>query len=163
MAAPHARTTPADIAPNDGVELDPLRNPERRRRAAAASARDIACGAETESTVLIQAAEVIAPYIDAARQEWTGPFPHVRSDEWVDAPRTVQIATLLTLGVAWIVADPHRVVAGAFKQAALDVHGAVPKGYWAQQAARPTHEELQRRRYPPDGDPATWVRGGSAA
>jgi hypothetical protein len=161
MAAPPARTTPADIAPNDGV--DPLRNPERRRRAAAASARDIACGDETESFVLIQAAEVIAPFIDAARQEWPGPLPRVRSEEWLNAPESVKVATLLTCGVAWLVADPHRVVAGAFKQVALDVHGAVPAGYWDRAAAQPTHEQLLQRRYPPNGDRHEWARNGSAA
>lgn len=159
MLAPHD-PRPVEAA-SDRLEVDPLRNPERRRRAAAASAVDIACGAPSDSFVIPAVAELIAPHIAQARAEYGEPLPSIRSEAWLHAPDSVKLATLLTCGVAYLVADPHRVVRNALKQVALDIHGAVPRGYWATIAGRPPHEEIQRLRYPPDGDPHGWAQNGA--
>lgn len=146
MAAPHARMTPDHVAPNEGVELDPLRNPERRRRAADASAIDIACGGEIDSWVLIAAADAIAPHIAAARDEWDGRLPRIRSEEWLAAPDSVKVATLLTCGIAYFIADPHRVVRDALKQISNDLRGDAREGWRRAADSHVPHEEMTRRR-----------------
>jgi hypothetical protein len=89
-----------------------------------------------------------------------GPLPRLRSQEFLDAPDDVQLAVLVLLGSAWLWGRPGLPI---LKEASLDVHGAVPRGYWSRAAARPSHEEILRRRYPPNGDRDEWVQTGGAA
>lgn len=146
------KRTPADMNAHgtpQPLEIDPLRDPERRRRAAQASARDIALGGDPDMPYLLAAHDAIAPLIADARAEWDGRFPPIRSEEWLDAPDSVKVATLLTCGLAWLVADPHRVVRGALKQVSDDIHGGNVE-FWRRTAAEGIpYRELERRRSAP--------------
>lgn len=142
MVAPHARTTPAQDSSPEGVELDPLRNPERRRRAAAASARDIALGGDPDALWLIAAHEATAGLLAAGSAH--GPIPRARTDEWCDAPPEVRVASLLLCGVAYVLnGDPHRLALQLMKETSLAVYGADP-AFW--QAASSRHLEVARSR-----------------
>lgn len=106
--------------------------------------------------VLLPAVHAITqPLIDAARQH--GPLPAVRSQAFLDAPRDVQVAALLVVATAYLVADPHRTIRHVLLGASDDIRAAWPAGIadrWLP------HEDAQRRRYPPHGDPQQWVRHG---
>lgn len=98
--------------------------------------------------------DLIRPYVEAAQRH--GPLPPVRSEEWYDADPEVQLASLLVLGAAWLVSDPHRVIRNALKQVSTDIHSGRPRGYWARSADEPSFEELQRRRGVERGPDGQW-------
>lgn len=90
--------------------------------------------------------DLIEPYIAAARAH--GPTPPARSDEWLDAHPDQQLATLLTLGVAWLISDPHLTVRALLKQASTAVHHGMG-GEAGVRRWRENHipaDELDRRR-----------------
>lgn len=95
--------------------------------------------------------DLIAPHVEQAREH--GPTPPIRSDEWLDAHPDVQLASLLTLGVAYLISDPHLTVRALLKHASTAVHtglgGHAGVRSWAEHAV--PHDELHRRRTtPPD-------------
>ena len=92
---------------------------------------------------------VVHPIVTAARRN--GPLPPVRGRQFLEAPDPVKLAVLLVLAQAWIVADGL-------------TDGWLDRDYLGGPYHRahliPAVTELDRRRYPPTGDRATWVRYG---
>jgi len=91
---------------------------------------------------LIAAHAAASPFIAAAREKY-GEGPPMTVDEWVHAPVDVQLASLLTLALAWLVTDPVGTHRAAMSAASSDVAGAYD---WTRQAGEPSHAELARRR-----------------
>jgi hypothetical protein len=82
-------------------------------------------------------------HLEEVRETYGARLPRLRSPEFLAAPTDAQTAVLVFLGSTWMWGMPGLAV---LKEASLDVHGAVPRGYWVRAAAQPSFSELQRRR-----------------
>lgn len=100
----------------------------------------------SDATVLPAAYEVAIPYVLAALREYGKQLPPVRSEEWLDAPDSVKVATILAAGCAWLVTDPHRTVRNLLKEASDDVHGGDAERWRRTAAEHVPFDELQARR-----------------
>lgn len=81
--------------------------------------------------------EILDAVLDVALTARSGrPLPPIRTQEWLDLPYEDKVASLLVLACAWLAEDPRREQLAAMKEVSLDIHGAVPRGYWGQLAFR---------------------------
>lgn len=91
--------------------------------------------------------EILAAALDVVETARGGrSFPPIRSQEWLDLPHDDKVAALLPLACAWLIEDPRQAVLQEMKRASLAVHGGLPRGMWAQIAARPTRADVERQR-----------------
>lgn len=51
---------------------------------------------------------IVGRRVDAARREYGGPLPGLRTPEFAAAPESIQVAALLAPAVAWLLHDPFR-------------------------------------------------------
>jgi hypothetical protein len=110
----------------------------------------------TRTELLSEVHMLVQAVVQSARTEH-GTLPGVGIAEWWAAPPIARIAGLLILAEAWLVADPDRVAREQLKSMSADLSRS---RNWAKAARLPSHRELQRRRYPPDGDQDRWTREG---
>lgn len=93
--------------------------------------------------------------------------PALSDPAWRTAPPAAKIASLLVLGEAYLVTDPHLIAAQMIKDASVAISSS---GNWSVAASLPSHAELVRRRAQPGRvwapfDPvaaARWVETGSS-
>lgn len=98
---------------------------------------------------------VLVPVVHALVDEWVqaarmfGPLPPLRSEAFLDAQPAQQIAALLVIAEAWLIADPHRVIRNVHKQVSDDIHGGESRRWHDWAVNHVPHTELQRRRAVP--------------
>lgn len=63
---------------------------------------------ENDLPLLTLVHQIVCRRVGAARHEYGGPLPGLRTPEFAAAPESVQVAALLAPAVAWILADPFR-------------------------------------------------------
>lgn len=80
-----------------------------------------------DAEVLAAVHGLVAPHVLAAEQR--GGLPPVRSDDWLNAPPAVQLAALLVLAEAWLVANPEQVIRSRLRAASDDISGAADWPY----------------------------------
>ena len=91
---------------------------------------------------------VVAPVIRRAHQ-LHGAIPGVKTEAWWSTPWLARLAAVLVLGEAYLIADPERAVVERLKAMAVDLSAAAD---WSAASRRPSYAELQRLRFPLDGD-----------
>lgn len=95
----------------------------------------------TELEVLTEVHRIVSLGMEAA--ESYGSLPSMRSDEWMDAPIEVKIATILNLGQGYLLANPERQALEMVR----DVSYAFSTSHdWTNSIS---HAELVRRRSEP--------------
>ena len=87
-----------------------------------------------------------------ARAEYGKPLPAVGSEEFLAAPESVRQAALMVVGISRV----HNT------EPALLSRDDYPGGKYHRQHALDEYSEIQRRRYPPNGDRDQWVKYGPA-
>lgn len=109
--------------------------------------------------------QLVAQMVGPAREQH-GPLPGVGTPPWWAAPADVQLAALLVLAEAHLIADPQSAAATMLKDASTAISGGLD---WTAAATNPSHAELARRRDAPgpagrDVDPhaaARWAATGN--
>ena len=83
-------------------------------------------------------------------------IPALGSSKWWKASDEAKVAALLVRAEADVLRSPEQIADDRLKALACDLSEAAD---WSELAGHPSHAELQRLRYPPDGDVERWVRG----
>lgn len=118
--------------------------------------------------------EAVAAWLDAliAAAPRSGPIPILGCPAWVTADELTKLASLARYTLHTLhELDPAVIAArlAAEIEAGRRNHAAAIKdaskaisdnGNWSTATCGPSHAELMRRRYPPNGDPELWVRHG---
>lgn len=109
----------------------------------------------TDADLITAVWAVVDPVVRAARRH--GPIPAVRSAAFLAAPRVVQLGALLVCGEARVIEDLDgaELVERWLGADYLD-------GAYHRPNALPLLNQIDRRRWPPTGDRALWVRYGPA-
>ena len=87
-------------------------------------------------------------------------IPALGSSRWWAASDEAKVASLLVIAEASVLRSPAEIADDRIKALAVDLSEVAD---WSRIAGHPSHAELQRRRYPPDGNTARWIKQGEVA